>query len=112
LERNETTRVEMASVVVHPEDSNEEAVVVTVGALKDRYGERHLAVGRPRQRKKRIQAMVGRGKSWPPPADEWPAVTSLNGVRDMVVRDQAETMSQGEPLKDGRGHPAGSSGRP
>jgi hypothetical protein len=47
--------VEMASVAAHPEDSNKNAAVETVGALKDRYGDRNLALGHPRQPKKRTQ---------------------------------------------------------
>jgi hypothetical protein len=34
---------------------NEEAAVETIGALEDRYGDRHVVVGRHRQPKKRTQ---------------------------------------------------------
>jgi hypothetical protein len=44
LKRKKPTPVEMANVVVHLEDPNEEDEVETVGALKDRYGSQHLAV--------------------------------------------------------------------
>jgi hypothetical protein len=47
--------------MTHLEDSNEEAAVETVGALKDRHENRHLAVGRSRQPKKRTQSVGG---SW------------------------------------------------
>jgi hypothetical protein len=46
LERKEPTPVETASAAAHSEDSNEDAAVETVGALKERYGDRHIAVGR------------------------------------------------------------------
>jgi hypothetical protein len=46
LERWEPTPVEMANVGAHPEDSNEEVAVETVGGLEGRYGNWHLAVGR------------------------------------------------------------------
>jgi hypothetical protein len=55
LERKEPITVKMASVAAHPEDSNDGSAVETVRALKDRYGDRHLAVGRRRQPKKRTQ---------------------------------------------------------
>jgi hypothetical protein len=45
--------------------------------------------------------MVGSGRSWPPTAEEWPAVPPLHRARDTVVRDQADKILQ-EPLKDGR----------
>jgi hypothetical protein len=55
LERKEPIPEEMASVGTHPEGFNEETAVETVGTLKDRYGDRHLAVGRRRQPKKWTQ---------------------------------------------------------
>jgi hypothetical protein len=60
LER-EPTPVKTASVAAHTEESNKEDVTDTVGALKDQYGDRHLAVGHRRQPKKRTQ---GDGGSW------------------------------------------------
>jgi hypothetical protein len=51
LERKEPTPVETASVETHLERSNEEAAVEKVGALKNLYGNRHLAVGHRRQPK-------------------------------------------------------------
>jgi hypothetical protein len=47
--------------MAHLENSNEEAAVETVGALKDRHENRYLAVGRRPQPKKRTQ---GDGGSW------------------------------------------------
>jgi hypothetical protein len=53
LERKEPTPVEMAKVTGHPEDPNEEAEMETIGTLWDRNGERHLALRRHQQSKKR-----------------------------------------------------------
>jgi hypothetical protein len=39
LERKEPISVEMVNTVAHPEDSNEEAAVETVTALKDQSGD-------------------------------------------------------------------------
>jgi hypothetical protein len=44
--------VEAESVAVHEEVPKEEAAVKTVRALKERYGDRHLAVERRQQLKK------------------------------------------------------------
>jgi hypothetical protein len=55
LGRKEPTPVEMANVAVHPGVANEETEVETVGALENRYGGRHLVVGRRRQLKKWTQ---------------------------------------------------------
>jgi soluble cytochrome b562 len=49
------------SLVEHQEVPEEEAAVETLGTLEDRYGDRHLAAGRRRPAKKRIQ---GNGGSW------------------------------------------------
>jgi hypothetical protein len=46
LERKEPTLEDMTNIAAHPEKSNEEAAVETIGALEDRYGARHLATGR------------------------------------------------------------------
>jgi hypothetical protein len=51
---------EMKSIVEHQEVSKEEAAVETFGTLKNRYGDRHLAVGRHKQLKKWAQ---GSGES-------------------------------------------------
>jgi hypothetical protein len=66
--------------------------VETIGTL-DRY----LAAGCHRQRKRRTQ-----GGGGPPPTDGRPAVPFLHPARDTVVRNQARTMLQVKPLKDGR----------
>jgi hypothetical protein len=50
-------------VAVHGEVLKEEASVGTVRALKEQYGDRHLAVGRLRQLKKRTQNDGGSGRS-------------------------------------------------
>jgi chromosome segregation ATPase len=55
LERKERTPVETARVAAYPEVPNQGAEAETVGALEDRYGEWHLAVGRRQQPKKRTQ---------------------------------------------------------
>jgi hypothetical protein len=47
------------AVTVHQEVPNEEAAVQTIGALEDRYRDRHLAVGHRRQQKKRTQVDDG-----------------------------------------------------
>jgi hypothetical protein len=54
-ERKEPAPVEMTSVAAHPEGSNEEAAVKTVGTLQDRYGDRRLALGRRRRSEKQTQ---------------------------------------------------------
>jgi hypothetical protein len=53
LERKEPASVEMAIVATHPEESNEESTIETVGTLKERNGDQY-----PR---KRIQ---GNGEPW------------------------------------------------
>jgi hypothetical protein len=53
--------VEMKALVVHQEVPNEEAEAETVGALEDRYGDWHLAVGCRQQPKKWTQ---DNGGSW------------------------------------------------
>jgi hypothetical protein len=55
LERKEPTPKETEAEAEHQEVPNEEAEVETVGAGKSRYGDRNLAVGRPREPKKRTQ---------------------------------------------------------
>jgi hypothetical protein len=45
LESKEPISVEIESVVVHEEVPKEEATVKTVRALKEQYGDRHLAIG-------------------------------------------------------------------
>jgi hypothetical protein len=61
LERKKPTSEEMVVVVAHLEDSNGVTREETIGALKDRYGERRLAV-RHYQPKKRTQTHGGSGK--------------------------------------------------
>jgi hypothetical protein len=61
--------VKMANIVRHPEVPNEEDEVKTVGALKHRYGDRHLAIGRSKNRKNGSKTMVGPGRTWPPSTD-------------------------------------------
>jgi hypothetical protein len=51
--------VEIGSVSVHEEVPKEEATVKTFRALKKRYGDQHLAVGRRLQLKKWTQGKGG-----------------------------------------------------
>jgi hypothetical protein len=103
LESKEPTSVEIKSVEVHEEVPKEEATVKTVRALKERYGDRHLAIGCCRQLKKQTQ---GNGGFWKKLATthRWLSRCPLflHGVRDTLMRDQAGTVLQEEPLKDGR----------
>jgi hypothetical protein len=46
LESKEPTPKEMANVMAHLEVPNEQAAVETIRALKDLYGDHHLAIGR------------------------------------------------------------------
>jgi hypothetical protein len=55
LESKEPTSDEIESIAVHENVPKEEAAVESFGALKERYGDRHPAVGRRRQPKKRTQ---------------------------------------------------------
>jgi hypothetical protein len=55
VRKMEANREKPDAVPEHQEVPNEEAAVETIGALQDRYGERHLAVGRRWQPKERIQ---------------------------------------------------------
>jgi hypothetical protein len=57
---------EIKSEEEHEEVPKKEAAVEAIGALKDRYRDRRLAIGHPRQPKKRIQ---GPSRSWPPSVD-------------------------------------------
>jgi hypothetical protein len=64
LDKMDTTDLEAnpeetEAVVERQEIQNEEAAVGTFRALEDRYGDRHVAVGRTLQQKKRTQ---GNGK--------------------------------------------------
>jgi hypothetical protein len=52
----------MEKAAAYPEVPNEEAVVKTIGALKDRYGDQHLAVECHQQPKKQTQGNVGSRK--------------------------------------------------
>jgi hypothetical protein len=53
---------ENEAMAKHKEVPKEEAALEIIGALKDRYGDRHLAVGRRRQPKKRTQGDGGSRK--------------------------------------------------
>jgi predicted RNA-binding protein with PUA domain len=53
---------EMKSVAEHQEVPKEKAAVKTIGVLEHRFGDRHLAVGRRRQAKKRTQGDGGSRK--------------------------------------------------
>jgi hypothetical protein len=59
LESKEPTSVETDSVSLH-EVPKEEASVKSLRALKKQNGDRHLAVGRRRQPKKRVPEEFGR----------------------------------------------------
>jgi hypothetical protein len=65
----EANREKSENVAGQQNASEEDAAVETIGALLDRYGVLHLAVGHRRQRKKRTRAMVGPRRSWPTTAD-------------------------------------------
>jgi hypothetical protein len=54
---------EIKSVAEHQEVPKEELTVVMIGALKEHYGDRHLAIGRRRQLKKWNQGDGGAGRS-------------------------------------------------
>jgi hypothetical protein len=45
LKSKEPTPEEMANAAEHLEVPNEQAAVGTIGALKDLYGDHHLAIG-------------------------------------------------------------------
>jgi hypothetical protein len=60
-EATEAYPEEMKSIVEHQEVSKEETAVEYIAALEDRHEDRHLAVGRRRQLKKRTKAD---GRSW------------------------------------------------
>jgi hypothetical protein len=67
LEKMEATNMEadsgeMKSVAVHEEVPEEEAIMVTFGALKKWHEDRYLAVGRRQKPKKRNQGYDGSGK--------------------------------------------------
>jgi hypothetical protein len=72
--------VELESIAVHEEFPKEKAAVKNVRALKKLYGNRHLAVGRCRQLKKRVQGDGGSRKK---------LAAARRGMkrRAMVVRD-------------------------
>jgi hypothetical protein len=60
---------EMKAVAEHQEVPKEEAAVETIGALGDRYRDRHLDVGCRQQLKKQTDGDCGSRKSWQPRAD-------------------------------------------
>jgi hypothetical protein len=86
------------AVAERQDASKEEVAVETVGALVDKYGDRHLAVERCSRGGPR--AIVGPGRSWLLPKDGWPTVPFLQRARDMVFRDQAGTVLYEESLID------------
>jgi hypothetical protein len=100
LKSKEPTPEETANAGADLEVPNEQATVETIGALKDLYGDHHLAIGRCWQLTKQTRAMVGPGRSWPLPADGWPAVLLLHRTRDSIIRDQARTVLYAEPLRN------------
>jgi hypothetical protein len=59
LEKEEANLEEIEVVVERQKVLNEEAAMETIGALMDRYGDRHLAVGCRRNLKKRTQGDGG-----------------------------------------------------
>jgi hypothetical protein len=59
LEKMKANPGELQSVAMHQKVPNEEAMVETIGALEEQYGDRHLAVGRCQQPKKRTQGNSG-----------------------------------------------------
>jgi hypothetical protein len=59
LVKVEANPEEKETVAEQREVPKEEAAVETIGALKKRYGDRHLAVGRRRQLKKRTKGDGG-----------------------------------------------------
>jgi hypothetical protein len=80
----ESNPEEKEAVAEHKEVPKEKTALKIIGALEDRYGDRHLAVGRRRQQKERTKAMVSPGRS-------------LHRARDTVVTDQARNVAQGTP---------------
>jgi hypothetical protein len=100
LEEKEPAPVEMANVAVPHEDSNEEAAVETIGALEDKYGDRHLDIRRRRQPKKRTHGDNGSQHNLAAAWGRLTALPFLPRVRDTVVGDQEETVLQKEPLQD------------
>jgi hypothetical protein len=68
--------------------SNDEAIVQTIRALEDRYGDRHLAVERSNSRRNISRTMVGPLINWPPSASECHPVPFLHGVRNAVIEDR------------------------
>jgi hypothetical protein len=77
---------------VHEVVSKEEAAAKTVRALKEQYGDWHLATGHSQQLRKRTQ---GDGGSWKKLATTYRGMTShamtfLHHARNMVIRDHAK----------------------
>jgi hypothetical protein len=60
----EANRIKSEAVAVHLEIPIEEAAVEIIGAVKPRYGDRHLVLGRCRQPKKRTQGNGGSPKKF------------------------------------------------
>jgi hypothetical protein len=89
----EVDREKSEGVAEHQEVPKEDTAVEIIGALDDRYGARHLAVGCRRKPKKRTQRDGGS-------RNKVAAVLILHRARDTFVRDQARMMYK-EPRKDG-----------
>jgi hypothetical protein len=87
--------VEMANVAAHPEVSEDEAEVETIGALEDWCGDRHLAVGLAESQRNGSRTMVGPGRSWLP-ADGRPAMPFLHGLKDAVIKGQQSRRVDGK----------------
>jgi hypothetical protein len=82
---------EIKSKLEHQEVTKEEGTVETLGALKKRHGDWHVAIAHHDQPKKRTLCNGGSGRSWLPPMEGWPTVPFLHSVRDTVVRDKSRT---------------------
>jgi hypothetical protein len=99
LESKEPISVESESK--HQESPKEEATVETFKALKERYGDRHLAVGHHRKLKKRIQGDGGSQKKLTTTRKQMTRLAIPDGIRDTDDRDKARTKLYQEPRKDG-----------
>jgi hypothetical protein len=93
---------EIKFVMEHQKAPKEEAAMETVGELVNRYWDRHLALRRRRQLRKLTLDDGGFRKKLGAACRRMTAMPFLHGLRDTVVRDQAGTVLQEAPLKDGR----------
>jgi hypothetical protein len=96
LESKEPTLVEVESVAMHEEVPKEEAALKTVGALKKRYGDRHLAIGFLLQLQKRTRGNGGSRKKLAAIRRQMPAVQERHRVRDAVIKDRQSNRGGGE----------------